>query len=140
MQRGRRTTQFRAPTRQGALGPTSAPGAARLEEAEPRKPGKMAPSAFLRPFWKLLAPARFPSVCKYLPRAGRPELPSCRSQGEPSPARAGGDCPRARPAVTFADPRPGAHACLHPRLSAPHHPPPTLLPGPPTSLGLCEWT
>ncbi|XP_040106433.1 NADH dehydrogenase [ubiquinone] 1 subunit C1, mitochondrial [Oryx dammah] len=62
MQRGRRATQFRASTRQGALGPTSAPGAARLEEAEPRKPGKMAPSAFLSPFWKLLAPARFPSV------------------------------------------------------------------------------
>ena len=71
MQRGRRAAQFRASTRQGALGPTSAPGAARLEEAEPREPGKMAPSALLRPFWKLLAPARFPSVCK-CPSSSRP--------------------------------------------------------------------
>lgn len=57
-----------------------------------------------------------------LPRAGPPELSACGSQGEPSRARAGGDCARACPAVTFADPRPGAHPCLHPRFSAPSVP------------------
>lgn len=59
-----------------------------------------------------------------------PTFQPAAPRANPAPKGQEAAAPRACPAVTFAGPPPGAHACLHPRLSALRQPLPTLLPVP----------
>ena len=109
LRRGESRTLFR----QGALGQAPTPGETGRWGEGGARPGKMAPPALLRPFSKLLAPARIPSGCECpsLLRPTRPPpppAPVCHSQSEPSPQEQGAAAVWTRPAVTFAGLRPGS--------------------------------
>lgn len=95
------------------------------------RPGKMAPSALLRPFSRLLAPARLPSGCK-CPSSSRPiQHPSLLLPGRTWPVAAGSGC---GPGSSCGDLRRPVSRCPRvppPWLPAPHHPSPTLRQVPP---------
>lgn len=94
----------------------------------------------LRPFSRLLVPARFPNDCECSLSRG-PTRPLCLAvPGRTQPTGQGSAATQAGPSVTCARPCPGTHHAR--RLPDSRLPVTRRRPSKchPTPLGLCEWT